>query len=121
MQNGDVYVGAVKHSSVEIAQSDRELVLAPPLKYKRSGEDDLKSLPAEYQRVVLRGTEISAIAVAYGKELAVVGPRPRRGLRARLKGRRSREDSWSVPAFLDADLGCQFHPPDARPQESQTA
>ncbi|GAA2812011.1 DUF6338 family protein [Kribbella solani] len=98
MQNGDVYVGAVKHSSVEIAQSDRELVLAPPLRYKRNGEDD-KRLPAKYQRVVLRGTEISAIAVAYGKELVAVEAKPRRGLRERLKALRAGGD-W-VSGILD--------------------
>jgi hypothetical protein len=64
--NGDVYRGAVKYSSAEVAQADRELVLAPPLSIKRSGSDAPVNLPVEYSRVILRGSDIRAIVVAYG-------------------------------------------------------
>ncbi len=64
LTDGVVYTGQVAKFSADLPLEDRELLLAPPLASK-IGTGTLTSLPATYQRVIIRGPSVDVVAVEY--------------------------------------------------------
>ncbi|UJC82134.1 hypothetical protein D4768_30400 (plasmid) [Rhodococcus erythropolis] len=64
VESGAIWYGRVSHFSPDMEVADREIVLCPPL-YVQNPHGDLSELPAKWQRVVLRGSEITTLAVRY--------------------------------------------------------
>jgi Family of unknown function (DUF6338) len=64
LNNGVVYSGLVANFSSDLEAGGRELVLAQPLA-SRTATNELKPVPAEYQRVIVRGDSIEVMSVEY--------------------------------------------------------
>jgi hypothetical protein len=64
LNNGVVYSGLVASFSSDLEADGRELVLAQPLASK-TGTNELAPVPAQYQRVVIRGDSIDVMSVEY--------------------------------------------------------
>ncbi|QKV77805.1 DUF6338 family protein [Amycolatopsis sp. Hca4] len=65
LTSGLVYTGQVENFTADLAAADRELLLTKPLAVKPDGDSSLTPLPAAYDRVLLRGSEIEVISVEY--------------------------------------------------------
>jgi hypothetical protein len=68
LSSGAVYTGLVMYYGDSSDPKDRELVLVPPLASKAAGSPRLTGMPADYQRVVLRGDAIEVMSVQYWPE-----------------------------------------------------
>jgi hypothetical protein len=64
MADESVYIGRVAHFTANVEHADRELVLAPPL-YSKVKDGQLKDVPEEWQRIVVRGDQIVVLSVQY--------------------------------------------------------
>lgn len=64
LENGTVYMGSVAHATADLELGERELVLAPPL-YSNTETETVSAVLAEWQRIVLRGTQIESLTVRY--------------------------------------------------------
>jgi Family of unknown function (DUF6338) len=64
LKNGEVYGGYVVDYSEDVALSDRELVLGPPLS-RRLETEKPTVLDSDWQRVVIAGTDIEVMWVSY--------------------------------------------------------
>lgn len=64
MSNGTVYIGRLANYTADLELADRELALVPPLFIQAEG-NELSDVPAEWQRIVLRGPSIDALMVQY--------------------------------------------------------
>lgn len=65
LTSGLVYTGQVENFTADLSAADRELLLTKPLAVKPDGDGTLTPLPAAYDRVILRGSEIEVISVEY--------------------------------------------------------
>lgn len=90
LAGGVVYSGRVAHFSPDLAVEDRELVLAAPITSKVVGSS-MAAVPAQYQRVVLRGSAIEVLSVEY-RPSPSPPPTPRRRRRARTPSGRPGDD-----------------------------
>lgn len=64
LESGAIWYGRVGAFSPDMEVADREIVLCPPLSVQNP-RGELSDLPAQWQRVVLRGSEIASLAVHY--------------------------------------------------------
>jgi hypothetical protein len=64
LTGGIVYAGTVLNFTTDLPLADRELVLGPPL-FSKTGGGALTAVPAEYSRVLIRGSMIETMAVKY--------------------------------------------------------
>jgi len=64
LTSGTVLYGSIAGFSPESALADRELILGPPL-YIKSGAAERQKVPSEYERMIIRGSQIETIAVEY--------------------------------------------------------
>lgn len=66
LDDGTVYVGAIgAFTTGDVAPDEREIVLRSPIWAKAPNERNLISVPREWQEVVLSGSRIKSLAVAY--------------------------------------------------------
>jgi hypothetical protein len=68
LDDGSVYAGKVQDYSPDIETADREIVLGPPFLRSKIGDGALTDIPKVYERVVIPGSAIRAISVAYWPE-----------------------------------------------------
>jgi hypothetical protein len=68
LSDGSVYVGDRAEYSTDLPLEDRELILGGQLAYQLSDESATKPL-TQWQRVILRGDQISNIAVQYVRRI----------------------------------------------------
>jgi Family of unknown function (DUF6338) len=89
--DGIVYSGLVAHFTSDLEVDGRELVLAQPMA-SRTAENPMTAVPAQYQRVVIRGSAIEVMSVEY---------RPKRQRNASVQsaapGRMTRRSSPATP------------------------
>jgi hypothetical protein len=64
LEGGVIYSGLVAHFSSDLEVDGRELILAPPMA-SRTGENPMTAVPAQYQRVVIRGSAIEVMSIQY--------------------------------------------------------
>lgn len=85
---GERYVGVLAGYTPNLEQADRELTLGQPMKVRRVGDSELRPVPAEYERLVLRGDQIKTVAARKWVPPSAQGLEPRRsGLRVHLRDR----------------------------------
>lgn len=67
LEDGTIYAGKVRSFTPDIETSDREIALSQPhLKTRRKDSTNgLKSLPPEYQRIIIPGSAIAAVVISY--------------------------------------------------------
>lgn len=68
LNDGTMYVGAVGHFTSDLEPEGRELVLVPPLWSKSPTDATLAAVPEEWQRIVIRATNIDSLTVRYWPE-----------------------------------------------------
>lgn len=67
LTTGTVVTGRVRSYTADFEIVDRELVLCPPLFEGQSGEAQ-KPLSAEWQRLVVHGSQVASLVIAYAPE-----------------------------------------------------
>lgn len=72
LTSGAVWAGRVLSFSPDLELDHRELVLGQPLSIE-TASGDMADVPSDFQRVVLRATEISTLTVMYKRDREVGG------------------------------------------------
>lgn len=70
--DGRLLIGMVGQYSADLDQAGREIVLVPPLFVQPQG-GELRAVPVEWQRIVVPGSDITALAVSYRPALGTGG------------------------------------------------
>jgi len=65
LKDGTLYTGYRAEYSTEVEPQKRDLVLSPPIKVRRPAASAATALPDDWQRLWIRGDEITTIAVSY--------------------------------------------------------
>jgi hypothetical protein len=71
-KQNSVYGGVVSDYRTELQLEDRELVLSPPLSFRKTPTDDVEDIPKAWERVVLTGSQIQVMWVSYIPEAKAV-------------------------------------------------
>jgi len=96
LAGGLVYTGQVENFTADLPMADRELLLRKPLAVKPDADSALTALPAAYERVILRGSEIEVISVEYRP--VPQGTPPKRRLLQRSNTQNGETGSTTAPS-----------------------
>lgn len=65
LDDGSAYEGFIRATSPDVETSDRELILEGPCLRSKTGDNKFTLIPNQWERVVLKNSDIKSITVAY--------------------------------------------------------